>query len=88
MDERKALILETAADWADRLDELTARERDELQVWLAASADHASAFARMTRMMADTALVCAMEDGAEASVLPATRRAPARRPGLQPDTGC
>lgn len=85
MDERQGpvpeTILEIAADWADRFDELTAGERHQLKAWLDVSPDHARAFARMARMMADTALVDALDDRGEAPVLPASREAPVRRPG-------
>ncbi|GLK45632.1 hypothetical protein GCM10017612_35520 [Novosphingobium resinovorum] len=81
MDERKAPIRETAADWVDRLDELTAPDRQELKAWLDASPDNARAFARMARMMGDTALVDALEDGAEGLALPSTRPAAVRWPG-------
>ncbi|PNU03362.1 FecR family protein [Novosphingobium guangzhouense] len=81
MDERAAPILETAADWADRLDELTALERQELKTWLDASPDHARAFARMTRLVADTALAEALSSDTGAPALPSNRPDTRRRPG-------
>lgn len=49
-------IFEIAADWADRLAELTAQEEGELAAWLKASPDHAHAFAAMHRLTRDNAL--------------------------------
>lgn len=55
-------ILETAADWADRQDELTPDERAEFRGWLAASPAHARAYGMMRHAMLDTALLDASRD--------------------------
>jgi transmembrane sensor len=60
MDDRQISPLERAADWADRFAELTAEERRELAVWLEGSPENAAAFARMRRLMADTAMLDAL----------------------------
>lgn len=49
--------LETAADWADRLSELTQAERADLEAWLAGAPGRAAAFALMRDTQRDTALV-------------------------------
>src|SRR5258707_8512858 len=53
--------LETAADWIDRLDELTVADQRSLHDWLRASPDHARAFDRMRHTLRDPALVLAAE---------------------------
>ena len=53
--------LEIAADWADRLSDLTQAERAELEAWLAAKPRHATAFALMRDTQRDTALLDAAE---------------------------
>lgn len=53
--------LEIAADWADRLPDLTAAERRELESWLAGGPGRAAAFALMRDTQRDTALVEAAE---------------------------
>jgi transmembrane sensor len=53
--------LETAADWVDRLDELTASDRSELAAWLEASPTHAAAFASLRRNLRDPALLTAID---------------------------
>ncbi|KSB90426.1 Fe2+-dicitrate sensor, membrane component [Caulobacter vibrioides] len=53
--------LEVAADWADRLADLSPAERAELEAWLAAAPSHASAFALMRDTQRDTALLDAAE---------------------------
>lgn len=53
--------LEIAADWADRLPDLTPAERAELEAWLAAKPRHAAAFALMRDTQRDTALLDAAE---------------------------
>lgn len=53
--------LEIAADWADRLPDLTPTERAELEAWLAAKPRHATAFALMRDTQRDTALLDAAE---------------------------
>lgn len=54
--------LEQAADWADRFDDLNADERRELAAWLEESESNARAFARIRRMMGDSALIEACEE--------------------------
>ena len=53
--------LEAAADWVDRLDELTAPERQELAAWLEALPTHAAAFASLRRNLRDPALLAAID---------------------------
>ncbi|NQE60904.1 FecR domain-containing protein [Caulobacter sp. RHG1] len=53
--------LEIAADWADRLPDLTETQRAELEAWLAAKPRHATAFALMRDTQRDTALLDAAE---------------------------
>ncbi|MDG2527230.1 FecR family protein [Caulobacter endophyticus] len=53
--------LEIAADWADRLAELSPAERAELEAWLAAAPNHAAAFALIRGTQRDTALLDAAE---------------------------
>lgn len=70
-------MLETAADWADRLDELTEAERRELTAWIEESHEHAQALGRMRRLMTDTAMFDALEQVSGAVPLsppPALRR--------------
>lgn len=50
-------VMETAADWCDRLGELSAEERAELKAWLEASPENARAFAAVRRTMLDVALL-------------------------------
>jgi transmembrane sensor len=69
--------LEAAADWVDRLDELTPAERLELAGWLKAEPTHAAAFASLRRNLRDPALLAALEtigDEAPAEFLRAARR--------------
>ncbi|MFC0684998.1 FecR family protein [Novosphingobium clariflavum] len=75
--------LELAADWADRFDDLTPDERRELAAWLEESASHARAFARMRRLMGDSALIeaCEARDAAGLPPLPGWRMAADRSPG-------
>ncbi|WP_165187154.1 FecR family protein [Caulobacter soli] len=54
-------VMEEAADWIDRLDELSDAERRELAVWLNASSDHAAAFAALRHTLRDTALLEAVD---------------------------
>jgi transmembrane sensor len=54
-------VMEDAADWIDRLDELSDAERRELAAWLNASPDHASAFAALRHTLRDTALLDAVD---------------------------
>ena len=53
--------LEVAADWADRLQDLTAEERAELEAWLAGAPGRAAAFALIRDTQRDTALLDAAE---------------------------
>lgn len=53
--------LEIAADWADRLHDLTPAERAELEAWLAAAPRRAAALALMRDTQRDTALLDAAE---------------------------
>ena len=53
--------LEVAADWADRLPDLTVDERAELEAWLAGAPGRAAAFALMRDTQRDTALLDAAE---------------------------
>ncbi len=66
--------LEIAADWADRLPDLTEAERAELEAWLAAKPRHATAFALMRDTQRDTALLEAAER---------VRAAPVAKPSLR-----
>ncbi|MCJ2187830.1 FecR/PupR family sigma factor regulator, partial [Novosphingobium beihaiensis] len=79
MDKYRADMLETAADWADRLGELNEAERRTLSAWLEESPEHAQAFARMRRLMTDTALIEALEpeEGGAAEAEPAPALPPA-----------
>ncbi|HEY0265189.1 MAG TPA: FecR domain-containing protein, partial [Rhizomicrobium sp.] len=55
-------ILEEAADWMDRQDDLTPDERAEFRGWLAASPAHVRAYDLMRHAMLDTALLDASRD--------------------------
>ena len=55
-------ILESAADWCDRLETLTPSERRQLNAWIAADPEHARAYDRMRRTMQDVALLEAEAD--------------------------
>jgi len=55
-------ILETAADWCDRLKELTPGERSELNAWIAADPEHARAYDAIRRTMLDVALLDTVVD--------------------------
>ncbi|RKF21163.1 hypothetical protein D6851_09595 [Altericroceibacterium spongiae] len=61
MDKQQLAILEIAADWADRFDELNEAERRRLVTWLQDAPEHAQAFNRMRRLISDTALTEALE---------------------------
>jgi transmembrane sensor len=54
-------VMEEAADWIDRLDELSDAERRDLAAWLNASPDHAAAFATLRHTLRDTALLEAID---------------------------
>lgn len=68
-----AILLEEAADWADRLDTLSPEARVELGEWLNRSAAHREALSRMVRLLGDPALLAAVEQ-AEAGPAPAPVR--------------
>ena len=73
--------LETAADWADRLDRLSDVERAALNLWLKASPRHRVAFAAVRRTLLDAALI-------EAAVrVRATAPAVRAHPRAWPDAG-
>jgi transmembrane sensor len=55
------LLLEEAADWADRLDTLSPDARVELRAWLDRSGAHREALSRMVRLLGDPALFAAIE---------------------------
>ncbi len=67
--------LETAADWVDRLDELSAAERLELTDWLKAAPTHAAAFASLRRTLRDPALLAAIETVRDAAPVKPVRAA-------------
>lgn len=71
--------LETAADWVDRLDELSPIERQELADWLKVAPTHAAAFASLRRNLRDPALLDAIETVRDAT--PAAPLRVARRQG-------
>lgn len=73
-------LYEVAADWVDRLDELTPQEQRNLAEWLAASTANAEAFAAMRHVMQDTALLeAAGSSREEIPPLPDARVPGARR---------
>lgn len=61
MDDKLTSTFELAADWADRFSELNVDERRALAAWLEESRENAAAFARMRRLMGDTALIDVLE---------------------------
>ena len=63
--------LEAAANWIDRLDELSAAERRELTAWLEASPMHAAAFASLRRNLRDPALLAAIDRVRDSDEAPA-----------------
>jgi transmembrane sensor len=71
-------VMEEAADWIDRLDELSDAERQDLAAWLNASPDHAAAFAALRHTLRDTALLEAVDrlraEPGESTVLAPLRR--------------
>lgn len=84
MAETHESALEIAADWVDRLDELTADEKHALAAWLDASPDHARAFATMHRLIHDSALLEAANEYGEPDATATRMAEPAsvhRRPG-------
>lgn len=80
MDDTLTSTLEQAADWADRFAELTTDERRELALWLEETPENAAAFARMRRLMADTALIDALDqdEAQPLAPLPALRAGTSR----------
>ncbi len=54
-------VIEEAADWIDRLDDLSNDERGELATWLNASPDHTAAFSALRHTLRDTALLDAID---------------------------
>ncbi len=50
-------ILETAADWCDRLETLTPGERRQLNAWIATDPEHARAYDTMRHTILDVALL-------------------------------
>jgi transmembrane sensor len=54
-------IMEEAADWIDRLDDLSDADYKALAAWLNASPDHAAAFATLRHALRDTALLDAVD---------------------------
>ncbi|WP_169804557.1 FecR family protein [Sphingomonas pituitosa] len=79
-----AQALGTAADWADRIDELDAAERQRLIVWLNESEENLRAFTRMHDLLRDPALLEVLQAPATvtpslAEVVPPRRRSD-RRP--------
>jgi transmembrane sensor len=72
-------VMEEAADWIDRLDELSDAERQALAAWLNASPDHAAAFAALRHTLRDTALLEAVD---RLRAEPVEAPAPPRRAAL------
>jgi transmembrane sensor len=54
-------VMEEAADWIDRLDELSDDDRLVLAAWLNAAPAHAAAFAALRHSLRDTALLDAVD---------------------------
>jgi transmembrane sensor len=67
-------VMEEAADWIDRLVELSDAERDDLAVWLNTSPRHAAAFAALRHTLRDTALLEAIDRVRSAPAETAPRR--------------
>ncbi|HEX3363912.1 FecR family protein [Phenylobacterium sp.] len=82
-----ALALEEAADWIDRLGELSEADEQDLRAWLRASDANAQAFERMRHTLLDPALLQAAEQARNAPpALPVTaqpRRVAAASPQSQ-----
>lgn len=70
MDERQLEMIETAADWADRYDDLDEAGRRELARWLEQSPEHGRTFARMRQVLQDAALAEALESTASVVEVP------------------
>lgn len=87
MDERQLEMIETAADWADRYDDLDEAGRRELARWLEQSPEHGRTFARMRQVLQDGALAEALESTASVVEVPIPelprQRPSAMRPGLR-----
>ena len=66
--------LEQAADWVDRLPDLTAAERAALDAWLKAAPAHAEAFGQVLHSMTDIALLAATRQVRGGEPLAAPRR--------------
>lgn len=78
-------VLEIAADWADRIDELDATERRALIAWLNQAEAHVHAFSRMHGLLRDPALLEVLaERAAIAAAPPLPVAVPRRRRGDQP----
>lgn len=54
-------VMEEAADWVDRLDELSDADRGALDIWLKAAPEHAAAYAALRHTLRDTALLEAVD---------------------------
>jgi transmembrane sensor len=70
-------VMEEAADWIDRLDELSDDDRLALAAWLNAAPAHAEAFAALRHTLRDTALLDAVDrvrDVPLAAAAPSPRR--------------
>ena len=76
--------LEEAADWVDRLGELSAGDRLDLTAWLRAAPTHAAAFAIVLRTLRDPALLQAADQVLRDAETPAPRT---RRNGAWPRLG-
>jgi transmembrane sensor len=74
-------VMEEAADWVDRLDELTDDDRLTLAAWLNAAPAHAAAFATLRHALRDTALLDAVERVRDEPLAPPTS-SPRRRAAL------
>ncbi|WP_322966282.1 FecR family protein [Sphingomonas fuzhouensis] len=64
------IMLEQAADWADRLDTLSPEARAELGAWLNAAPEHRAALSRMARLLGDPALFDVVEQTSRATIAP------------------
>lgn len=80
-------IMSIAADWVDRIDDLSPEDKRELADWLRASPDHGRAFATMHRLTRDGALFDAAMLMADAALPVARRTGGAARRRWQRDAG-
>jgi transmembrane sensor len=71
-------VIDEAADWADRLDSLSAEERRSLSEWLDQSPEHRAALARMVEALGDPALFAAAEEARATTVPPLPPATPSR----------